>query len=168
MNTARGGDASGVGQNGGGYGGGIFNLNGSLSLYNVTVAGNTVAAGTGAGATNTANVGAIYNASVNVGAATPTQNVSLDFANTILSYSGAGSAVTNYLDPGSAGSFSLNATGSNIRFGSLASSPGVPPKAMSSLSTRNSARSRTTAGSRKRWPPTAPVRRAKARRSTRE
>ena len=36
--------------------------------------------------------------------------------------------MTNYLDPGSAGSFSLNATGSNIRFGTLASSPGVPPE----------------------------------------
>ena len=119
-NIARGGNSSGSGQNGGGYGGGVFNLNGTVTLTNVTIAGNTIATGIG-GNTNTVNGGALYTASVNVGADTPTQTALVTVANTILSYAGAaGSAVENIVVGGGSGT-TINATGPNIRFGTLES-----------------------------------------------
>jgi hypothetical protein len=63
-NTAQGGNAlrSGIGGFGGsGYGGAIFNLDGTLNLTFCTVADNTVAAGTGDSGNGAAGGGAIYN-----------------------------------------------------------------------------------------------------------
>ncbi len=118
-NAARGGNSSGKGQNGGGYGGGVFNLNGSTTLTNTTIAGNTVVAGTG-GVANTANGGALYNASVNVGADTINQTANATINNSILSHTSIiGSSVSNFQDAASKGTASLVRTGPSILIGSL-------------------------------------------------
>ena len=117
-NTAQGGNASG-GQNGGGYGGGIFNLNGALTLTNVTIAGNVLAHGTGGTGSNFIFGGALYNASVSVGAATPTATVTV--ANSILADSTALEDVFNNRVSGSA---TIIATGPNIVSSAVQGSPG--------------------------------------------
>ncbi|HEX4608297.1 MAG TPA: VCBS repeat-containing protein, partial [Urbifossiella sp.] len=123
-NTATGGNATGTAQHGGGYGGGVFNLNGQITLQSTTIADNSVVDGTGgAGGPAFPTDGAeFYTASVNVGTATPTQTALVTVADTIISHTAAGGdAVVNDMDPASPGTSTINATGPNIRFGSISS-----------------------------------------------
>jgi hypothetical protein len=123
-NTARGGNASGGGQNGGGYGGGIFNLNGDLYLTNVTIAGNFVQAGNGTGVANNALGGALYTASVDTGTVTASQNAGAFVSNCIFTFQGPGSTVHNYQDrPAVIGI--INANGPNIVLGLVANHDGT-------------------------------------------
>ena len=118
-NSARGGNSVGTGQNGGGYGGSVFNLNGSVTFTNTTVAGNTVVAGSG-GIANSANGGALYNASVNVGTDTVNQTATATISNSILSHdSSISSVVSNILDAASKGTATLMRTGPSILFGDV-------------------------------------------------
>src|SRR5262249_46184620 len=95
-NTARGGNSSGNSQQGDPGGGGCFNLNGTLTLTNVILAANTVALGTG-GLTWCASGGALYNASVNVGADTAGPTATVTVANSILANTTGGLVdVINY------------------------------------------------------------------------
>src|SRR5438876_1217697 len=88
---------------GSGFGSGLFNLNGAVRLTNVTIARNTVAAGT---TSNGAIVGqaagsAVYNLSLTVSAypggpsATATQTATVTIANSILAYTASESVLAN-------------------------------------------------------------------------
>src|SRR5439155_10865673 len=59
-NSASGGGTGGTAGGGSGFGGGVFNLNGVVTVTESTIAGNTVTAGTG-GTPGSADGGAIYN-----------------------------------------------------------------------------------------------------------
>ena len=94
-----------------------------LVLTNVTIAGNFVEAGSG-GVANNALGGALYNASVNVGTATASQEATATVANCIFAFQGPGSTVHNYQDsPAAAGT--INAGGPNIVLGLVANHNGT-------------------------------------------
>src|SRR5262249_34079 len=59
-NTAQGGGANTFFAGGSGLGGAVFNLNGTLTVTNSTLAANTVTAASGQSGTGTADGGAIY------------------------------------------------------------------------------------------------------------
>lgn len=96
------------GYGGSGFGGGIFNLNGTLTLTNATVAGNSVGGGALWGiifsdaTPGAAAGGALYNLSLDVGTATPTQNAGVHLANSILAdtLDGANDVVNNQINGG--------------------------------------------------------------------
>ncbi|MCQ4165066.1 choice-of-anchor Q domain-containing protein [Tahibacter harae] len=87
-NTAAGGGSS-SGNGGSGYGGAIFNLNGTVSIAFSTLAGNTVSAGSGASA-GSADGGAIYSLGYNAAATSGSRTASVRLSNSILSNSSGG------------------------------------------------------------------------------
>jgi hypothetical protein len=111
-NTAAGGNAL-AGSGGSGFGGGIFNLNGTLTLRNATLAGNTVDEGTGT-ASGLADGGAIYNLAFGNGifAANTAVSATVNLINSILADSTGGNDLVNHRHAGAtAGSqASLNLT----------------------------------------------------------
>ena len=122
-NAARGGDAvASPGQSGGAFGGGVFNLDGNVTLTNATIANNTVTAGATAfvqQVVGTADGGELVNGSYYFGAATTSEIATITVSNSIISHTGTGSTITNYLASDSTGSATINAPGPNIVFGTV-------------------------------------------------
>jgi hypothetical protein len=102
----------------------VFNLNGVLTMTNVTFAGNTVEAGflANGGTANTAGGGAVYNLSMKVGAAAPLEASLVAVANSILANTTGGSDVVNNQMYGFA---NINATGPNLVSTSVVNSGGL-------------------------------------------
>ena len=121
-NSARGGGVleNSFAQFGFGGGGGVFNLNGALNLTNVTFGANPTLDGNGR--TSRADGEAVYNASVNVGADTPTQAATVTIANSILTQSTVGSAVVNFQLDGTA---TIDAPGPNLASSAVANVGGA-------------------------------------------
>ena len=121
-NLARGGDAVAVvGKSGGGFGGAIFNLDGALSLINDTIANDAVSAGAvmfpqQISIGGTADGEVVSAAYPNVG--TQFQTSLFTLANTIITHSGIGSAITTF-EFSAANVSVINATGPNIVFGTV-------------------------------------------------
>ncbi len=122
-NTAQGGSAGNFKETGGdgsGYGGGLFNLNGTVTLTNDTFAGNSANPGTSFGGAGASDGGAVYNLAItalnSVGgtSATATQTATITVANTIFSHNTNLSSQADLANNQINGTATIDATGPNI------------------------------------------------------